>query len=70
MPLNIEDYAIIGDCETTALVGRDLLSTAETKCAKWRRESVPVGLREKGCEALICWCAADLGFGVGVSFGR
>ena len=24
---------------------------AETKCAKGRRESVPVGLREKGCEA-------------------
>jgi hypothetical protein len=22
MPLNIEDYAIIGDCETAALVGR------------------------------------------------
>jgi hypothetical protein len=25
---------------------------AETKCAKGRRESVPVGLRGKGCEAL------------------
>ena len=24
MTLNIEDYAIIGDCETVALVGRDL----------------------------------------------
>ena len=24
---------------------------AETKCAKGRRESVPVGLREKACEA-------------------
>ncbi len=27
------------------------LSMAETNCAKWRRESVPAGLREKGCEA-------------------
>ena len=23
MPLRIEDYALIGDCETVALVGRD-----------------------------------------------
>jgi transposase-like protein len=28
------------------------MSTAEPKCAKWRRESVPVELREKGREAL------------------
>jgi hypothetical protein len=27
------------------------VSMAETNCAKWRRESVPVGLREKGFEA-------------------
>ena len=25
-----------------------LLSMAETKCAVWRRDSVPVGLRERG----------------------
>jgi len=25
-----------------------MLSTAETKCAKWRRDIVPVGLRERG----------------------
>ena len=29
------------------------LSTAATNCARWRRKSVPVGLREKGCAALI-----------------
>jgi hypothetical protein len=28
------------------------VSMAETNCARWRRESVPVGLRGKGCEAL------------------
>jgi hypothetical protein len=33
------------------LTALPLLSTAETKCAKWRRDIVPVGLREKGCEA-------------------
>jgi hypothetical protein len=32
-------------------IHRLLVSMAETKCAKGRRESVPVGLREKGCEA-------------------
>jgi putative transposase len=30
-----------------------LLSTAVEKCARWRRESVPVGLREKGLRALV-----------------
>jgi hypothetical protein len=30
----------------------DRVSTAETNCASWRRESVPVGLGEKGREAL------------------
>jgi len=29
-----------------------VVSMAETNCARWRRESVPVGLRGKGCEAL------------------
>jgi hypothetical protein len=42
------------------------VSTAETKCAKWRRESVPVELREKGREALAS-CLTDLVFGVVVS---
>src|ERR1700704_3945601 len=42
------------------------LSTAETKCAKWRRESVPIELREKGREALAS-CLTDLVFGVVVS---
>jgi hypothetical protein len=31
----------------------DRVSTAETNCASWRRESVPVGLGEKGREALV-----------------
>jgi adenine-specific DNA-methyltransferase len=30
------------------------LSTAETNCARWRRESVPVGLREKGRSGPDC----------------
>ena len=34
------------------------LSMTETNCAKWRRESVPVGLREKGCEAPIYFHAS------------
>jgi hypothetical protein len=42
------------------------LSTAETKCAKWWRESIPVELREKGREALAS-CLTDLVFGVVVS---
>ena len=36
------------------------LSTAATKCAKWRRESVPVWLREKGREALVSCVAARI----------
>jgi hypothetical protein len=32
------------------------LSTAETNCARWRRESVPVWLREKGFEAPVYGC--------------
>ena len=35
-----------------------ILSMTETNCAKWRRESVPVGLREKGCEAPIYFHAS------------
>jgi hypothetical protein len=31
--------------------GGDDVSTTETKCAKWRRESIPVRLTEKGFEA-------------------
>ncbi len=38
----------------------DYLSTAETNCAKWRRESVPVGLREKGRKALEFGIAARI----------
>jgi hypothetical protein len=31
----------------------DMLSTAAEKCARWRRKTVPVGLNEKGPEALV-----------------
>jgi hypothetical protein len=43
---------------------------AETNCAKWRRESVPVGLREKGFEArcYFCFFSTDLDFGGRISF--
>jgi len=46
------------------------LSMAETNCAKWRRESVPVGLREKGFEArcYFCFFSIDLDFGGRISF--
>jgi hypothetical protein len=46
------------------------LSMAETNCAKWRRESVPVGLREKGFEArcYFCFFSTDLDFGGRISF--
>jgi hypothetical protein len=53
-------------------VAREMLmvSMAETNCAKWRRESVPVGLREKGFEA-PAWCfCVDLNFVGGLSFIR
>jgi transposase InsO family protein len=36
------------------------LSTAAEKCATWRRESVPVGLREKGRKALEFGIAASI----------
>ena len=40
------------DCEfTTTEDVAEAVSMTETNCAKWRRESVPAGLREKGCEA-------------------
>ena len=47
-----------------------MLSMAETNCAKWRRESVPVGLREKGFEArcYFCFFSTDLDFGGRISF--
>ena len=35
-----------------------MLSTAETKCAKGRRDNVPVGLREKGCEVPVYFHAS------------
>ena len=42
------------------ILGPDSVSTAATKCAKWRRESVPVWLREKGREALVSCVAARI----------
>src|SRR4029077_3047064 len=42
----------------------------KTNCAKWRRESVPVRLREKGFEALMLFLffCTDLHFGGRISF--
>ena len=37
-----------------------VLSTAQTNCAGTRRDSVPVGLREKGREALVCFSSAHI----------
>ena len=36
------------------------VSTAATNCARWRRKSVPVWLREKGREALVSWVVARI----------
>jgi len=36
------------------------VSTAAEKCARWRLESVPVGLREKGREALSGFLATRI----------
>ena len=33
-----------------------VVSMAETKCARWRRKSVPVWLIKKGCDALGSVC--------------
>ena len=33
-----------------------MMSMAETNCAKWRLESVPVGLTVKGFEARCYFC--------------
>jgi len=37
-----------------------VLSTAAQKCARWRRKSVPVWLREKGRKALVSCLAARI----------
>jgi hypothetical protein len=42
---------LLASVASVFVIGSALVSMAETKCAKGRRESVPVGLREKGCEA-------------------
>ena len=39
---------------------RHIVSTAAAKCARWRRKSVPVGLREKGRKALEFGIAARI----------
>jgi Family of unknown function (DUF5681) len=50
--------AVVRSMALTAVKGhaRSQLSTAETKCAKWRRDIVPVGLRERGFEAPVYDC--------------
>jgi hypothetical protein len=53
--------------------GEDAVSMTERNCAKCRKDSVPVGLREKGFWALIYLCSAVylfvLGFPSFVDFG-
>ena len=39
-------------------LGLGMMSMAETNCAKWRRENVPVGLREKDLEAPVYFRAS------------
>ena len=47
---------VIGHAATIS--AGEWMSTAATNCARWRRESVPVWLKEKGREALASCVAA------------
>jgi hypothetical protein len=46
----------LGDQSVQLLIECFGVSMAETNCAKWRIESVPVGLREKGFEGRCYFC--------------
>ena len=54
----VVDYGLTNIVAERYDAGVRIVSMTETNCAKWRRESVPVGLREKGCEAPIYFHAS------------
>ena len=53
---SIEEMMQATDWQQHSVRGFLAVSTAETKCAKWRRDNVPVGLRERGFEAPVYDC--------------
>ena len=58
LPAQLGGLVPLGDggMALAASDGITLLSMAETKCARWRRKSVPVWLIKKGGDALASVC--------------